>query len=100
MADPLVDLTNLDAASDYLAGAGATPPDDDVLEALITAVSAQIQSYLNRRIPSQTYAVRLHGRRERAIFLPNYPITAVLSLAVNGQLISPSLSVMQSGYVF
>lgn len=99
MADPLVDLTTLAAAKVYLTGAGVVLPADPVLEALITAVSAQMQAHLARRIPSQSYSVRVSGRDEGAIFLPNTPITAVSLLKISGQDVAAAPDATARGYI-
>jgi len=102
MADAAVDLTTLAAAKAYLAGAGVTLPasaTDAVLEALITAVSAELQSHLCRRIPSQDYEARLSGKGEPIIHLPNTPLTAIASLKISGVDVPEAQTGRDHGYV-
>lgn len=92
MADAAVDLTTLAAAKTYLAGVSVTPPADGVLQELITAISAELQRFLSRRLPSQTYSLNVNGRGDYALFLPNTPITAVDLLMIDNAAIDAAPS--------
>lgn len=100
MANALVDLVTLTQAKTYLGATSANVPADSLLGDLITGVSEQIQSYLSRNIPSQTYTVTLNGNGQDRISLPNTPITAVLALSVDGVAKSPAVNATAAGYVF
>lgn len=100
MADPLIDLVTLSEAKAALAGASIPSPADSVLEAMITGVSTQFQSYLSRNLVSQPYSVVLDGSGGDRISLPNTPITAVTDLSVDGRAWSAASSPTAAGVVF
>lgn len=102
MADPNVDILTVDEVETYLASenAGTVLPDDDVLETMITAVSAAVQNLLSRNIVEQSYALTVHGRGASSLSVPNTPITAVSSLRVDGITIPAATGPVGLGYVF
>jgi hypothetical protein len=100
MADPLIDLANLAAVKTYLTAAGLAQPDDAVLERLVTAVSQQIQSHLNRRLVRQSYTQTFNGHGRNALYPPQFPIQAVSSVTVNGRVVSAANGPTGAGYVF
>ena len=63
-------------------GAGYVGISDPLLQRLISACSAFIQSWLNRTIASATYVSRVNGQGMSSLVMPNYPITAVTALSV------------------
>ena len=75
------DLTTLAAAKAYLTNA----PSDAVISGLISRVSSQIRSILNRRllVPS-TYTQQFSGQNTRQLVLPEYPLLSLSSLVVGG----------------
>jgi hypothetical protein len=76
------DLTNLNTAKDWM---GLTASGDDaLLTRLITAVSAYIQSWINRTLASATYTETRNGTGTKRLVLTNYPVTAVASVTVGG----------------
>lgn len=94
------------AAGTYTGGAvvGITDP---LLSRLITAVSTQIQSWLNRTIASADYTETRDGQNMTQMLLQNYPVTAVQSLTVQGLPIQPRpplgpdvTAAVFGGYVF
>lgn len=95
---PNVDLATAAEAVAYLKAHGEACSGD--IQALLTAVSAQIQSYLSRNIPSQSYTVTLDGVGGSRVSLPNTPITAVDSVSVDGLAIQPAASPTCYGFVF
>jgi hypothetical protein len=98
VADPLVDLVASADASAYLVESGLAVP--ATLDKIITAVSAAMQSHANRRFPSQSYAVTLDGPGGGRLSLPNYPITAVGALQVDGVAIPAAVTPTSVGYAF
>jgi hypothetical protein len=98
--DAALDLTTLDEALDYLDIAGVIAPDDDVLGALITGVSGQIQAYLDRRLVSQPYAATLSGHGGDRLMLPHYPISAIASLKIDNQSVPAASAAVAAGFVF
>lgn len=97
MADPLTDLTSVAAATPYLAAAGLAAPAD--LDAIVTAVSAEMQSYASRNFVSQDYSVTLNGLGGVRLVLPNTPVTAIKSLTVGNLTIPAAPDAVSYGYV-
>lgn len=100
MANALVDLVTLAQARAHAAATGASALPDSLLTELITRVSEQIQSYLSRNIVAQTYTATLNGAGSDRISLPNYPITAVSALSVDGVSKSQAPNATATGFVF
>jgi len=84
-------------------GQSAFPDTDDaLLTRLITAASQFIQTWLNRQIaPGDWQEVRDGSGGQRLVFA-NFPVTAVLSLSIDGLEITPAPSDggYGAGYVF
>ena len=98
------DLTTLADVKAWLqTGQDAFPGTDDVLLArLITAASGFVQSWLNRQIvPCDWQEVR-DGTGGQRLAFANIPVTAVLSLSIDGLEIPPSPADggYGAGYVF
>jgi hypothetical protein len=98
------DFTTLGEVKAWLqTGQSAFPDTDDALLArLITAASQFIQRWLNRNIASADwYEVRDGTGGQRLIF-GNFPVTAVLSLSIDGLAIppAPDNGGFVAGYVF
>lgn len=86
------DLTNLNAAKNWM---GLTAAGDDaLLSRLITAVSAFIQSWLNRTLASAAYTETRNGTGTKRLVLANYPVSAVASVTADG------VAVPSYNYVF
>lgn len=75
------------AAGVYTGGAyiGVSDP---LVARLISATSAFIQNWLNRIIASNTYTQAFDGQNMQTLLLPQYPVTAVSGLTVNGATIA------------
>ncbi|MFX9969616.1 head-tail connector protein, partial [Acinetobacter baumannii] len=58
--------------------------DDAVISSLISAYSAYVQQWLNRNILSQSYTDSFNGRDHIAQMLPQWPVTAVSAVVVDG----------------
>jgi len=95
---PLVDLTTLDAVKAY--ATIATSATDPMLSEMITAFSAFFRGQANRDITSNDYDIRRSGRGTFALQLPQYPITAVALLEIDGRAISLQQSWGTPGYYF
>ena len=94
----MTDLCQLTDVKTYL---GITDTNSDtVLTALVTNVSAAIESYCNRTFAQTSYTETRNGGCGPKLFLANGPITAVSSLSVNGQGVSPAPDAVSGGYVF
>ncbi|MBY4799900.1 phage head-tail connector protein [Burkholderia cepacia] len=94
------DLTTLVNAKAWLNVPSNITADDTMLGRLITAASQFVQTYLNRTIASTTYSERYTGSGSNTLALPNYPITAVSSVAIRGVPIAASPDGVQVGYTF
>ncbi len=92
------DLTTLANAKQWLNITVTT--DDALIQRLITAFSAAIQTYLNRTIAVTAYTENRTGTGSNTIALTNYPIQSITSLVVGQQTINASPDGYQSGYVF
>nr|WP_282961206.1 phage head-tail connector protein [Burkholderia cenocepacia] len=94
------DLTTLANAKQWVLVNTAVTGDDAMLTRLITAASQFVQTYLNRTIASTAYNERYTGSGSNTLALPNYPITAVSSVAIRGVPIAASPDGVQVGYTF
>lgn len=95
---PLADFTDVGSVKTYAAIASAT--DDALITSMITAYSQWIRSNLNRDINSASYDIRVSGRGTYELFLPQYPVTAVALLEINGLAIPVSSGFGVHGYAF
>lgn len=98
MADPLVDLVDSSEATAYLTAAGQPAPAN--LAAIITGVSSVMQQYASRNFVAQPYSVVLDGHGGDRVSLPNFPITAVAAVSVDGVNVPAAANALQSGFVF
>lgn len=89
------DLTSLANALLWL----GLPADDGTVARLISATSAQIQTFIGYQIASASYARTFNGNGGTQILLPDRPITAVASVTVDGIPILPA-SPPNDGFVF
>lgn len=97
------DLTTLAAVKAWLRISSTN--DDSLLSSLITAASTYIETYCDRQFVSQQYTEVRNGRGTRAMNFANYPVTAVSSVMIGSNVITPAVPVGQqgfpgSGYVF
>jgi hypothetical protein len=93
-----MDLTTLGNTKQWLGISSET--DDTLLTRLITAASFFIETYLSRRLGSQTYAEIRDGTGSRVMNFREYPVTAVSWVAVNGVSIPPAPDTVTPGYRF
>lgn len=94
----MADLTTLIKFKQYLGLNNGT--DDVLIGRLITSESAGIESWLNRVILSASYTHVCSGNGGDTLLLPNYPITAISTLSIDGVAIAASTGVTVAGYVF
>jgi hypothetical protein len=95
---PLADLTTLEDFKAYARVVAST--DDPMLRSMIAAYSAAARSYLNRDITSASYSITRDGRGTSMMVLPQYPVTAVSSVIVDGKPISAQTAFGLPGYRF
>jgi len=96
------DLTTLADVKAWLqTGQSAFPASDDtLLTRLVTASSQYIQAWLNRQIASADYVETRDGTGGRRLQFACFPVTAVLSLTIDGQVVPAATSSSASGYSF
>ena len=98
------DLTTLDDVKAWLQTGQAAFPDtdDSLLTRLITAASRFIESWLNRQIASADWREVRDGTGGQRLTFANSPVTAVLSLVIDGLPIPPAAAEggFAAGYVF
>jgi uncharacterized phiE125 gp8 family phage protein len=92
----MADLTTLASFKAY-AGVAVTN-DDAVLSSLITAYSAWVQQWMNRNILTQTYNETYNGRNHIAQMLPQWPVTAVSAVTIDGVSIPARTTATGAGY--
>ena len=91
------DLTTTAAVKAYMAMAVAT--DDAVIGGLIAAASTIFAGYCDRTFQSTAQTYTRNGTGGTQLPLPDFPVTAVSSLQVDGQTIVSRPSVGAAGYV-
>ena len=96
------DLTTLADVKTWLqTGQSAFPTTDDaLLTRLITAASQFIQTWLNRRIAEADYFELRDGTGGKRLQFGSFPVSAVLSLTIDGQIIPAAVSSWAAGYTF
>lgn len=88
-------------------GGGFVGVADPLVARLISATSAFIQNWLGRVIASNTYTQTFDGQNMRTLLLPQYPVTSILAMGIDGQTIAarpaltfPAVYANGSGYTF
>lgn len=92
------DLTTLADLKAYAQITGTA--DDAVLQSMITAYSAAARSFCNRDFTSQDYSITRDGRGTTMMQLPQFPVTAVSSVIVDGRPIAAQSAFGLPGYRF
>ena len=92
------DLTDVAAVAMYL-GQPATQ-DADLLQTLITAASAFIAGWTACSFVSAQYTEVRDGTGRETLLLPNTPVTAIVSVTIDGHAIPASGGWPQPGYGF
>ena len=96
------DLTTLADVKAWLqTGQAAFPATDDaLLTRLVTAASQYIQTWLNRGIVSADFLEVRDGTGGHRLQFACFPVTAVLSLTIDGQAVPAAASFYAAGYQF
>lgn len=94
------DLTTLARVKEWLNIKPADTSQDSLLNRMITAASAFVESWLNRTFAITAYSELLDGTGGRRMGLGNYPILTVTKVQVGTQLYSPAPAPGQLGYTF
>jgi hypothetical protein len=94
----MADLTDLASLKAYVQIAGGT--DDSLLQGMIASYSAAARSYCNRDFTVQNYAIERDGQGTAKMLLPQFPVTAVSQVNVDGRDIPAQASFGSSGYRF
>lgn len=89
---PYGDLTTLSDVKAWLQTGQSPFPstDDSLLSRLITAASFFIESWLGRPVLSADWVEQRDGSGGRVMSFANFPVTAVLSLSIDGLAIPPA----------
>lgn len=94
------DLTTLATVRAYLPGIDALDTQfDDLLTRLITAVSTQFATEVGRVLASATATEVYSGHGGQRLTTKRWPITAVTSVYVDGELVPERPAVGESGWV-
>lgn len=92
----MVDLTTVAAVKAYI---GKTDPGDDgVIAALVTSYSEFVRSWTNRDFTPGTYEIWRSGRGQTTLYVPQWPLTAVSLLEIDGKALSAAPSFGAYGY--
>lgn len=92
---------DLTTASDVRAFVGVkSDQDDELIGALVSAASEAVKSWLSRDILSQPYTRIFHGHGGYDLVMPEYPVTAVSSVAIDGISVPAAAAYGQPGYRF
>lgn len=94
------DLTTLENVKGYLGLTDSVEARDDLLQRIITAASALIESILGRTIANDEYTETRNGNGTATMVAKYYPVTAVSSLTVDGTEIHVAVSQTDSGYLY
>jgi uncharacterized phiE125 gp8 family phage protein len=94
----MADLTTLASVKAYIGISGSA--DDALIGRLITAYSGAVQRLLNRCILSSPIEIWRDGRGGQAMTLPDYPVTEIFLLEIDGQPIPAQAGIGQAGYRF
>ena len=94
----MADLTTLAAVKGWLGI--TTSADDATLARLITAASGYIEQWTNRHFSSQQFTEVRDGTGSAVMVFADYPVTAVQSVVINGNAITPSPGYGQAGYSY
>lgn len=96
------DLTTLGDVKGWLqTGQAAFPATDDaLLTRLVSAASQYIQTWLNRKIASADYLEMRDGTGGHRLQFACFPVTAVLSLTIDGQAVPAATQFNAAGYRF
>lgn len=94
----MADLTDLASLKAYaqISGSG----DDGVLQAMIASYSQAARSYCNRDFTAQDYAIVRDGQGGSKMLLPQFPVTAVSQVTIDGRDIPAQAGFGCSGYRF
>jgi hypothetical protein len=98
MSSP-IDLTTLTNLESWL-GLASGNEDEPLLARLITAVSAYIETWCDRQFASQSYSEVRDGTGALRMAFAQSPVTAVASVAIDGNAIPPGDAVMTPGFYF
>lgn len=94
----LADFTDLASVKAY--GGITSAGDDTMLTSIITGMSAAIRTMCSRDITSNDYDIRRSGRGTLALQMPQYPITAVTLLEIDGRAVPQQSAWGAPGFYF
>lgn len=91
-------LCTLQDVKTYFAITSAS--EDDLLNALIAAASADIENYCNRTFAQAAYTETRNGNGANAMAARQYPIVSVQGVTVDGYAVPAAADAVSSGFVF
>lgn len=95
------DLTTVADVIGYINFAQTPSIDEQALiQRLVTAASDFIQTHLNRAFNSASYTEYRNGTGGVTLVFSDYPVTAVSSVTIDGQVVALSADRIAPGYVF
>lgn len=94
----MTDLTTLASVKAFAGVTGTV--DDDLISAMVTAYSQWVRSFTNRDFTAGTYDLWRSGRGSQVLLTPQFPITDVTLVEVDGQAIRRAASFGTYGYRF
>jgi hypothetical protein len=94
----MADLTDLASLKAYAQIGGSA--EDGLLQAMLSAYSAAARAYCNRDFTAQDYDVVRDGQGTSKMLLPQFPVTAVAALAIDGMAIPAQAAIGSPGYRF
>lgn len=95
-----MDYTTLASVKQYLGIDVGNVASDALLSKLIIAVSRAVEAFLGRSLGTATYAAVMDGNGAALLPLPQYPITAVSSIVMDGITLRASTAFNDGGYTF
>ena len=94
------DLTTLDAVRAHVKGTVGVPATDEaLLESLISAVSAMFVQEAGTSVLTEAHTELRNGNGRATLFLGHYPVTEIVSVEVDGEVIPERAAVGEPGWV-
>lgn len=94
----MTDLTTVAAVKAFAAINGTG--DDVLLASMVSAYSQWVRSFTNRDFTAGTYDLWRSGRGQTVLLLPQFPITGITALEIDGRPIPAQASFGAYGYRF
>lgn len=96
----MADLTTLGAVKALLGIQPSLTKDDDLLQSLVSAASGAMSGAIGRDLLLSSRIARLDGNGKDRLLFPEWPVSAVASVKINGRAIPPAVGFGGYGYRF